>query len=80
MFFIRCGATVAWILVLLGALRTGVGVLSAVSAGAFEVPDAAALFLERVTSGATMQEGMMLFVAGIVLGLLVQIAKGVKFD
>lgn len=80
MFFIRCGGAIAWALVVLGALRTAIGIFAAVSDGSFELPEIAERFLSLGASGAAMQEGLMLFSAGIVLGLLVQIAKGVKFD
>ena len=80
MFFIRCGAAIAWVLVLLGILRTATGIFGAVSVGTFEVPEVIARFLEPTSAGSAVQEGLMLFAAGIVMGLLVQIAKGVKFD
>ena len=80
MFFIRCGGAIAWVLVLLGLIRIALGFFVAFSTNDAEVPLAAARYLALATSGEAINEGMMTFAAGIVMGLLVQIAKGVKFD
>ncbi len=82
MFFIRYGGAIAWILVLLGVICVAVGVFMAITARALELPAAAAPYLGLVTGTApeTIGAGLMMFLTGIVIGLLAQIAKGVKFD
>lgn len=80
MFFIRCGSVIAWILVLLGVLRTAMGFFAAFSPSVVEIPAALERYLGAAALGDAIADGVMYFVAGIVLGLLVQIAKGVKFD
>ncbi len=80
MFFIRCGGLISWLLVLLGLLHTAAGVFVTFSTSDIEMPAAVASHLASVTSGDAIIEGVMVFAAGIVMGLLVQIAKGVRFD
>lgn len=80
MFFIRCGGAIAWVLVVLGILRIAFGIFGAVSEGGFEIPEVATRLLAPVVSASSINDGLILFAAGIFMGLLVQIAKGVKFD
>lgn len=80
MFFIRCGSLIAWALVVMGVLRTAMGFFVAFSTSDLEMPVAAARYLGTTNSGQAINDGMMLFAGGIVMGLLVQIAKGVKID
>lgn len=80
MFFIRCGGLMAWLLVAAGLFCALLGVYMAFSG----TPIAIGVFVARALGAATLTEailgGLALFAAGIVLGLFVQIAKGVKFD
>ena len=80
MFFIRCGALMAWTLVVLGLLRAGLGVYLAFSITPADIAISVARSFGAVTLAEAIIGGLALFAGGIVLGLLVQIAKGVKFD
>ncbi|WP_299028187.1 hypothetical protein [uncultured Sulfitobacter sp.] len=80
MFYIRCGGLIAWILVVIGLLRACLGVFIAFSATAPDVAVTLARALGAVTLAEAILGGLALFGAGIVMGLLVQIAKGVKFE
>jgi hypothetical protein len=80
MFFIRCGGLMAWLLVVVGLLRAVLGVYLAFSGTPIEMAVSAARMLGAATLTEAILGGLALFAAGIVLGLLVQIAKGVKFD
>jgi len=80
MFFIRCGAAIAWGLVLWGVLRVVTGIYLAATDAPLVQPDLLQRYLDATTQADALNEGIMCFGAGIVLGLLVQIARGVKFD
>jgi hypothetical protein len=80
MFFIRCGVLIAWFLILLGVLRTGAGLLETFFASALELSVAPARYLSAAAAGDAISGGMIMVVAGVVMGLLVQIAKGVTFE
>lgn len=79
MFFIRCGSLISWLLVVVGLLHTAGGAFVTFSTGDVEMPAAVASHLATMTSDAII-EGVMIFAGGIMMGLLVQIAKGVRFD
>ena len=63
-----------------GLLRAVLGVYLAFSGTPIEMAVSAARMLGAATLTEAILGGLALFAAGIVLGLLAQIAKGVKFD
>lgn len=80
MFFIRCGGLMAWLLVVAGLLSVVLGGYLAFSGTPIDMAVSSARMLGADTFAKAILGGLALFAAGIVLGLLVQIAKGVKFD
>ena len=69
------GTFVAWAMVLLGLMRTFMGLYVAVNFEGAELAAATRRYIGSGTTGEAMDNGIMIFIAGIVLGLLVEIAK-----
>lgn len=73
---VKLGAIVAWILVVYGVLRFSVGFYVAY----FFVSDedyvwATKRYIGTASSGEAMDQGVLVFVVGLVIGLIVKIAK-----
>lgn len=75
MTFVRLGRVLAWALLLIGAMRVGVGFFVAT---AFSDPATYAAATRRYigsgTTGDAIDQGLVVFAAGIVVGLLTHIA------
>jgi chromate transport protein ChrA len=79
MFFIRFGAVIAWFCTILGSIRVILGFLMAFNSISSEQMKAAARqYLAAPTTGEAINEGMIMVVFGVALGLLVQIAKNTR--
>ncbi len=75
MFFIRAGAIVAWLAVGLGVLRFLMGLGLAFISDPKLYLGISQKFLGGAGAVGAMYGGVLIFVAGILIGLLVQIAK-----
>ena len=73
MFFTRFGAVIAWILVGLGSLRTGLGFYLAFTAQ--DNGAAARTYLAAKNTGEAINEGLLAIFAGVVVGILVEISN-----
>ena len=69
------GSIIAWVAVALGALRAAMGFYVAFSFSGDTNVAASARYLGTANSGEAINEGMVVFVVGVVIGLLVEIAK-----
>lgn len=75
MFFVKFGYVIAWGLVLLGFLRSAMGLIVALSdADSVSRAAASSHILGTATSGAAIDQGMMSIAAGVAFGLLSRIA------
>jgi hypothetical protein len=74
MFFVKTARIIAWITVILGALRTGMGLLVA---WAFDGhPVAIRRYLGSVeNTGEAIEQGIAWFVVGVVIGVLAHIGE-----
>lgn len=74
----RLGSIVAWAAVILGAFR----VFTGFSVASIEDPENrafwAARYLGSASSGEAIDQGIIAFVFGVVLGVLVKIGRGVS--
>lgn len=69
------GRIAAWLLLIFGALRVGVGFFVAGIENAEDRAVAAARYLGSTTSGEAIDQGLMVALCGIVLGVLVRIGQ-----
>ena len=69
------GSLIAWVLISIGALRVAMGFYVAFSFIDNANVAASARYLGTTNSGEAINEGMVMFIAGVVIGLLVKIAK-----
>ena len=72
---LKLGSIIAWLLIVCGVVRTAMGFFVAFSFSADGNAAAATRYLAASNSGEAINEGMVVFVVGIVIGLLVRIAK-----
>lgn len=72
MFFIKAGSIIAWLLVVAGLMRVVMGFIIASSDNYVA---ATKRYLGSGTTGEAIDKGFMWLVVGVVIGLLVQIAK-----
>lgn len=76
MFFIRAGAVLAWLLFGFGALRVIIALIIAFQFDTTESMIAASKrYLGTENTGEAIDKGLPILAAGIVVGLLVEIAK-----
>ncbi len=76
MFFLKTANIMAWILVVVGSIRTLTALAFATIVLDHEKMIAfSKRYLGASTSGEAIESGLLIFAAGIVLGLLVIIAK-----
>lgn len=76
MFFIKVGSFIAWTLVVLGFFKAALGLFGALTLESQENMIAfSKRYLATDSTGEAMDRGIMMFAAGIVLGLIVRIAK-----
>ena len=81
MFFIWVGTAIAWFAVIAGALKFGVSGLIGFIVDTDEQRIAfARRYFGEADTGAAIAQGEQLFVVGIVIGLLVRIAKNAKSE
>lgn len=80
MFFIKCGGLLAWILILMSVVQLCLGFYSVFSVVPANAPEEAIGALQKAVMSNSLADAGMYFVVGVMVGLLVQIAKGVKFD
>ena len=76
MFFIRVGTFVAWATVIFGLFRFAAGMFVALVFEGDSMFAASRRYLAAADSGEAIGEGIMIFLAGITLGVVVEIAKG----
>lgn len=70
------GSIIAWALTLFGALKVALGFFFAANTVTLEDNAAAAeRYLAAANTGEAINEGIMMFIIGVVIGLLVKIAK-----
>ncbi len=72
---LKLGAILAWILVFVGGLRTAMGFYVGFAFTAEQNTFAARRYLGTVNSGEAINQGMIFLVVGVVLGVLVKIAR-----
>jgi len=76
MFFIRAGSILAWAVMVWGAIKLALGIYVATQfEGKEEMIAASRRYLATANSGEAIDGGLKLLAAGILIGLLVQIAK-----
>ena len=75
MFFIKSGSVIAWILVAAGSVRLAMGFFVALGFEGDKYIAASKRYLGSTNSGEAIDQGFMLLVAGVVIGLIVKIAK-----
>ncbi|MEL7429314.1 MAG: hypothetical protein AAFN43_04875 [Pseudomonadota bacterium] len=76
MFFIRAGQVMAWLMVVSSSMRILFSLFLVFSDSTTEEMAAASRhFLGTSTTGEAIDEALIMFAGGIVLGLLVEIAK-----
>lgn len=74
--FVKLGSVIAWLLFGFGALRTLLGFFFAFGTDTMEANEfAARRYLASANTGEAINEGIMLIVAGVAIGLIVQIAN-----
>jgi len=66
---------VAWLALLLGVIRIAVGLLVASQDDPVARAAAASRYLGSATSGEAIDQGIMVFLFGLVLGILVKIGR-----
>lgn len=72
---IRLGSIIAWGLIIFGVMRTAMGFIVAFSSSAEGNAAMSALYLGTANSGDAIDRGMITIIIGVVIGLLVEIAK-----
>jgi hypothetical protein len=72
---IKLGSIVAWTLVVFGAIRTALALLFAFGVSNEDNAFVAARYFAAANTGEAIDESLVMFTAGVVIGLLVQIAK-----
>ncbi|CUH41572.1 hypothetical protein RUM4293_00446 [Ruegeria atlantica] len=73
---IRLGSIIAWIAVILGSIRMGMGwYVASQFPGTEENLAASKRYLATANSGDAIDQGTIILIAGVVIGLLVRIAK-----
>ncbi|KUJ79952.1 hypothetical protein [Ruegeria profundi] len=72
---VKLGSFIAWALIALGGLRTAMGFYVAFAFTAEQNTAAAKRYLARASSGEAINDGMIMLVVGVALGLLTKIAK-----
>jgi hypothetical protein len=75
MFYIKAGALLAGAMTILGFLKFLMGVWVALQFEGDQMVAASKRYLGTVDSGEAIDRGLQMFAAGIVIGLLVHIAK-----
>lgn len=75
---ILLGSIVSWLAVALGAMRIAMGYLVASQSEAELRVEMAARYFGSKTSGEAIDQGIIVFIFGVTLGVLVQIARGVR--
>lgn len=75
MFFIWAGTFLAWAMVILGAFRVSLGLFVAIGFDGEQMLAASRRYLGAANSGEVIDQGIITLAAGIVVGLLVEIAK-----
>ncbi len=79
MIFIRIGTFIAWALLTLGSLRVAMGLIVATTFDTPESMHAASLrYLATSNSGEAIDKGLWTLMAGVVLGLLTELAKNTR--
>jgi len=69
------GSIVAWLAIVLGVLRTAMGFIVATIDDPTSRAAAASHYLGSVTSGEAIDQGIKVFLFGLVLGILVKIGR-----
>ena len=72
------GNIIAWLTMIYGGLRIGVGFFVASIDDPAARASAAARYLGSGTSGEAIDQGIMVFLFGLVLGILVKIGRSVS--
>jgi ABC-type Mn2+/Zn2+ transport system permease subunit len=75
LFFERAGSVIAWIAVVFGAVRVLMGFAIAFMFDLEQNAAASRRYLATANSGEAIEDGSAMFLTGIIIGLLVQIAK-----
>jgi hypothetical protein len=72
------GRSVAWLALIFGALRVGVGLFVASMDDPTSRAAAASRYLGSSTSGEAIDQGIKVFLFGVVLGILVKIGRSLS--
>lgn len=72
---IRVGSIIAWLLLAFGTLKIAMGFYVAINFNGEENAFYAQRYLAASNSGEAINEGMIVFGVGLVIGLLVKMAK-----
>lgn len=75
---ILLGSIVSWLAVVVGGMQLAMGFFVASQAEAETRVTMAARYLGAKTSGEAIDQSIMVFIFGVTLGVLVQIARGVR--
>lgn len=77
---LKLGSILAWFLTVAGGMRVAFGLLLALGVSAEDNAAAARMILAAANTGEAINEGMVALVVGVVIGLLVKIAKNTAPD
>lgn len=72
---IRFGSIIAWTLIILGGLRAVLALVLALGVSDADNAMVSARYLATANTGEAIDQGLKMLVAGIVIGLLVRIAR-----
>ena len=72
---VKLGTIVAWLMIVSGTVKTAMGYFVAFNFDQEQNAAAARRYLAAANSGEAINEGMIIFVAGVAVGLLAKIAK-----
>ncbi|HWJ89037.1 MAG TPA: hypothetical protein VNS12_13290 [Pelagibacterium sp.] len=76
--FLRLGSLIAWLALILGTLRVGIGFFVASIDDAESRAAMASRYLGSASSGEAIDQGLVAVVFGVVLGILVKIGRSVS--
>jgi hypothetical protein len=72
---VKLGSIIAWVLIFSGVSKAGLGLIGAYAVAAEDRAYFATRYLATANTGEAIDKGLVILVVGVVIGLLVEIAK-----